>query len=145
MDHEVIPRPCKINDWLLNSSRDHFSLHQEKRMWVRVTMHGVRGPQKTCFLRPTLSTHMVQRILRWEGSKRYSSGKRQRPWRRSDAITNFCWFFCSGKRRRWQEKTREWSNLNLSKFPFLGIYLKKIHTLTFWCMVIPLGPHSVHT
>ena len=36
MDHEVVPRPYKICDWLLNSSQDQFGLHQGKN--VRVTM-----------------------------------------------------------------------------------------------------------
>jgi hypothetical protein len=31
-DEVVVPRPCKIGDWLLNSSHDHFGLHQEKKM-----------------------------------------------------------------------------------------------------------------
>ena len=30
MEHEIIPCSSKICDWPLNSSRDHFSLHQEK-------------------------------------------------------------------------------------------------------------------
>ena len=33
-----------------------------------------------------------------------------------------------------------------SQLPFLGIYERKsISTFNFWCMVIPLGPHSVYT
>jgi hypothetical protein len=36
MDHEIVPRPCKLCDWLLNSYKDHFGLHQGKN--VRVTM-----------------------------------------------------------------------------------------------------------
>ena len=28
MDHEVVLRPSKIDDWLLNSSWDRFGLHQ---------------------------------------------------------------------------------------------------------------------
>ena len=32
MDHEVIPRPCKISDGLLNLSRDHFGLYQGKHV-----------------------------------------------------------------------------------------------------------------
>jgi hypothetical protein len=35
--------------------------------------------------------------------------------------------------------------LFFSKLPFLNMYLKKISTLIFWCMVILLGPHSVYT
>ena len=36
MDHEAVPRLCKICDWLLNSSPDHFGLQQENN--VRVAM-----------------------------------------------------------------------------------------------------------
>ena len=36
MDHEVIPWRCKIRHWLLNSSHNHFGLHQQKI--VRVAM-----------------------------------------------------------------------------------------------------------
>ena len=36
MDHEVVPRSCKIWDWLLNSSQHHFGLHQEKNFRVSV-------------------------------------------------------------------------------------------------------------
>ena len=32
MDHEVVPRPCKICDWLVNSFGGHFDLHQGKKM-----------------------------------------------------------------------------------------------------------------
>ena len=61
MDHEVVPRPCKICDWLLNSSRDHVGLHLGKH--VRVTME-FEVPKRHV-LRPTLSTDMIQRVLRW--------------------------------------------------------------------------------
>jgi hypothetical protein len=54
--HEVVPRPCKICDWLLNSSWDHIGLYQGKKTqsdyWVRTL-------QKTN-LRPTLYNDMVQ-------------------------------------------------------------------------------------
>jgi hypothetical protein len=33
-DHEVVPRPCEICDWLLNSSHDHFGL-QEGFFWSK--------------------------------------------------------------------------------------------------------------
>ena len=66
MGREVVPRPCKICDWLLNSFRDHFGLHQGKN--VRVTMK-FKVPKRH-ILRPTLSTDMVQRVLRWEKQKR---------------------------------------------------------------------------
>ena len=78
MDHVVVPRLCKICDWLLNSSWDHFCSHQgEKR--VKVTMEFVVS--KSHIVRPTLPTDMVQRVLRWEKQKRCSSFffKGQRP------------------------------------------------------------------
>ena len=62
MDHEVVPWPCKICDWLLNSSWDHFGLHQGRN--VRVTMEV--EVLKRHNLRPTVSSGMVQRVLQWE-------------------------------------------------------------------------------
>ena len=44
MDQEVVPGRCKSVDWLLNSSRDHFSLHYVKK-WQRD--HEGQGPQNT--------------------------------------------------------------------------------------------------
>ena len=54
MHHEVVPRPCKICDWVLNLSRYHYGLHQGKN--VRVTMEF--EVLKRHILGPTLSTHM---------------------------------------------------------------------------------------
>ena len=34
MDHEDVPRPCKIYDWLLNSSRNYFILHKGQNIKV---------------------------------------------------------------------------------------------------------------
>ena len=62
MDHEVIPRPCKVCNWSLNSSWDHFGLHQGKN--VRVTMEF--EVLKRYILKPTLSTDIVQHGLWWE-------------------------------------------------------------------------------
>ena len=127
VDHEAVPRPCKIYDWLLISSWDHFSLHQEKN--VRVTMT-FEAPKRHIF-RPTLSTDMVQQVLRWERQKRFSSRKRQSPSHKTFVIMNFS----LGKRRWRQEKTKKWSNLIFFSF-------QNCH---FWCMVIPLGAHLVYT
>jgi hypothetical protein len=46
MDHEVVMRPSKIYDWLLNLSQDHFSLQQGKKCQ---SDHGIQGPQKADF------------------------------------------------------------------------------------------------
>ena len=45
MDHEVVPRPYKICDWMLNSSQDHFGLREGNN----VSDHGVRGLHNTYF------------------------------------------------------------------------------------------------
>jgi hypothetical protein len=59
MDHEVMPRPCKICDWLSNSSHDHFGLHQGKKVIVTMEFQVfIRH-----ILKSILSTDMVQRIL----------------------------------------------------------------------------------
>ena len=46
MDHEFVPGPSKICDWLLNSSWVYFGLHQGKK---RQSDHGVWDPQKIYF------------------------------------------------------------------------------------------------
>ena len=75
VDHEFVPRPCKICDWLLNSSRDHSGLHQG---WnVRVIME-FEVPKRH-ILRPTLSTNKVKWVLWWDKQKRCFSRKRQGP------------------------------------------------------------------
>ena len=77
MDHEVVPRLCKPCDWLLNSSYDHFGLHQGKM--IKMTMQF--EVSKRHLLRPTLSIDMVQQVLRWERQKRcYYRKKRKGPW-----------------------------------------------------------------
>ena len=43
------------------------------------------------------------------------------------------------------KEIREWSNLIfLQNYFFLG-YIRRINAFTIYCMVIPLGPHSVYT
>ena len=74
IDHEVVPRLCKICDCLLSSSRNHFGLHQGKN--VKVTMR-FEVP-KRCILRPTLSTDIVQHVLRWERQNKCYGRKKAR-------------------------------------------------------------------
>ena len=73
LDHKVVPCSFDICDLLLNLSRDHFGIHQEK--WVRVTME-LEVP-KWVISRPTLSTVMVQRVSQWDMQKRSSRCKCQ--------------------------------------------------------------------
>ena len=46
INHEVIPRACKICDWLLSSSRDDFYITLRQNCQ---SDHGLRGSQKTYF------------------------------------------------------------------------------------------------
>ena len=75
-DCEVVPRPCKICDWVLDSFRDHFGLHQGDSVRV-VTMEFDVSERHVA--RRASSTDMVQWVLRWERQKRCSSRKRQEP------------------------------------------------------------------
>ena len=143
MDHEVVPRLCKICDWLLKLSWDHFGLNHGKV--VRVTME-FEVPKWPNF-KPTLSTLMVQWVLQWEKQKRCSNSKRQ------GCMAKKCWYnHFFGWNLFWGEekmKTRE--DKRMVKLDFFsqnclfGAYIKNINTFTFWCMVIPLGPHLVYT
>ena len=66
MDHEVVPGHCKSVDWLLNSSQDHFSVHQGKN--GRVIMK-VEVP-KVHISRHNKCTDMVQWVLQWVRQER---------------------------------------------------------------------------
>ena len=63
MDHESVPRPCKICDWLLNLSWYHFSLHRGKNVRVPIKFE----VPKRHILRPTLSNDMVQWVCSGRG------------------------------------------------------------------------------
>jgi hypothetical protein len=91
MDHEVVPMLCKICDWLLKLSWDHFGLNQGKV--VRVTME-FEVPRRHN-LRLTLSTDMVQRVWRWERQKGCTSRKRQGPM----IERYYYYYYYLGKRR----------------------------------------------
>ena len=97
MDHEVLPRPCKICDWLLNLSWDYFDLHWGKL--VRVTMK-FEVPKRH-ILRPTLSTDMVQQICGGE-AKRCSSSRGH-----GSMANDSCYNHFFGEIKCRQEKTRE--------------------------------------
>jgi hypothetical protein len=123
MHHEVIPRPCKIYDWLLNLSLNHFGLHQGENIIVTTEFE---VPYKHN-LRHALSTHMVQRVLRWERQNRCYGRKRQGPMVEKCYYNKFLMKFYLRKRRWIQEKTREWSNSIFFPFKtaFFGYIFKK--------------------
>ena len=67
MDHELFQRPFKACDWMLNSSREQFGLHQANNVTEPLD---IEVPKKQ-YLSPILSTNMVQRLFRWKGQKRW--------------------------------------------------------------------------
>ena len=141
MDHEVIPRPCKICDWLLNMSWDHFNLHQGKN--VIASDHGVRGPPEDIFQGLHYPPTWSNGFCSGRGKRGALVEKCKGPWQRNTLIIKFLWIFFGG--REGKNNKRQKSNLICFKIAFLRRILKIIGTFTFECMVIPLGPHSVHT
>ena len=146
MDHEVVPRHCKFCDWLFNLSRDHFSLHQGK--YIRVTME-FEVPKRHIF---------KAYIIHWHGSTGFCSGRGKRgaliqkgkgPWQRNIVIIIYKWNYFGGREnenKRRQKNGQTWLFFSFSfQNCLFWAYMKKINTFTFWCMVIPLGPHLVYT
>ena len=135
-----MPKPCKIRDWLLDSFC--FGLHQGKN--VKVTM-GFEVP-KRYILRPTLFMHTVQQVLWWERQKRRFGEIRQGPMVEKWCCNDFLMVFLRSEEKRRQEMVNfDLIWFDFSKLPLLDICYKKIKPFTFWCMVIPLGPHLVYT
>ena len=139
MVHEVLPRPCKICDWLLNSSRDHFCSHQGEN--VRVTME-FEVPKRH-ILRPTLSTDMIQWVLRWERQKGVVVENRHMLVGKKCCYYIFLMKSLFGRRKWRQENGQTW--IFPWNCPFWTYIKKNISTFTFWCMVIPLGSHLIYT
>ena len=75
MDHELVPRPSEAYDWMLNSFREEFGLHQAKNVKEPTDIE----VPKEQYLSPILSTDMVQRLFHWEGQKRWSWKNSQGP------------------------------------------------------------------
>ena len=121
MDHEVVPRPFKICDWLLDSSRDHFGLHKGKMSkWPWSS-----GPQKTYF---------KAYIIHWHGPTNFCSGRGKRgalveksrgPRQRNVVKMKCQWMFFWGEREN-EDKKRQENDQTRFLFPFkisiLGIY-----------------------
>ncbi len=142
MDHEVIPRPCKICDLVVELVPGSLRFTPRKQFH---SDHGVRVPKRH-ILRPTLSTDMVQRVLMGERQKGALVETCKDPWHKMNVNIRFEWFF-SWEEKRTQWNRKEWSS---SIFFFFQIcpfwtYIKKFNTFTFWCVVIPLSPHSIYT
>ena len=93
--------------------------YTKENMSIRVIME-FEVPKRH-ILRSTLSTVMVQRVLRWEGERGALVEKSKGPWHSNIVTLIFWWNFFWGKRRWRQENTKECSNLNL-----FFIYFSKI-------------------
>ena len=89
---------------------------------VKVNM-GFEAPKRH-ILRPTLSTHMVQQVLRWERQKSCSSRNGQGPMANYRCYKFFLLKCFMGNKRQRQEKTKEWSSLI-----FGHIWKKSAHSL----------------
>ena len=83
MDHEVLQRPSKIFDWLLNSSPDYFGLHQGKN--VRVTM---RFP-KTYFKAYIIHLHGPTGFAMGEAKEVLSTRNGKGQWQKIIVIIKF--------------------------------------------------------
>ena len=127
MDHEVVPMSCKICDWLLNLSLNHFRFPPLKK---NVKMNMEFEISKRHILRPTLSIDMVQWVLWWGRQKRCSGRKRQGPMAKKCCYNKILLILF------WKQKMKTIERSNLifllsSKMPFLGIHLKKNSTFIF--------------
>ena len=78
MDQEVVPGRCKSVDWMLNSSRDYFILHQGKN--DRVTME-VEVP-KLRIRRHDKCTDMANGFNSESSERGGLVGKGKGPWQR---------------------------------------------------------------
>ena len=88
---------------------------------------------------------MVQRVFGWERQKKCSGRKRLEPMAEKCYCRNYFSEFSIGEEKMKTRVDKRMVKLGFfSKLPFSGIYSKKISTSTFWCMIIPLGLHSVY-
>ena len=118
MDHEVVPRPYKVCDRLLNSYRDHFGLHQGKNIIVTLKFE----VSKRHIVRLTLSIDMVQRVLRWERQKMCSYRKGSGPWQIVVFVTSFVRIFLGGREDEDKRMVKLFFYFIFSKLLFLDTY-----------------------
>jgi hypothetical protein len=115
MDHEVVPRPCRIWNCLLKSSPDHFGLHQGKMVIMTMDFE----VPKSQILKPTLFINKVQHVLWWERQKRYYGRKMLLQWILYE-------FFLGGEGKRIFQLDFLFQNCHF------WAYIKKNSTFTFW-------------
>ena len=115
----VVPRPNKICGWLLNSSWDHFGLHQGKN--VGVTME---------FKIPKRHITRPDHPLTWSNGFCNGRGKRgvvvensRGPWQRNVVMINLCWGREYQDKRR-QENGQTWFFFFLFESTLFGHILK---------------------
>jgi hypothetical protein len=95
--------------------------------------HEVRGPQNIYFKKPTLSTNMIQRVLRWERQKRCSSRKRQGPVIEKCCYNKLLTNFFGEETMKTREDNRmvKLDFFSPSKLPFLDTHLKRNQHIHF--------------
>ena len=128
MDHEVVPWPCKICDWLLHSPRDYYFrfILREKCQ----SGHEVWGTQKM---------YLNAYIVHWHGptgfavgeTKEVPSRERQGPMTKKWCSSNFLMNFFGGGEDEDKRMVKLEFCFFLSTLPCLGIYMYKINTFTF--------------
>ena len=136
MDHKVVPRTCKICDWLLNSSWDHFGSHQGKH--VRVTME-FKVPKRHILKPIYLLTWSIGFLWR-ERQKRCFGRKRQGPMVKkcyyNEFLMNILWRREDEDKRRHEngwtwicflKTTRFGHILKKSVHPFFGAWVLLVH------------------
>ena len=133
MENEVIPCSFNTCDWLLNSSRGHFGLHQEKKMWE--WPWNLRSPKGLIS-----SLHY---LLAWSNafSRFICQGTMAKR-----CHFNICNYVFWGSnvaiitRKEGKKKGRRSNMKKNLKTTFLDIP-SKISTSAFGCMVNSLAPH----
>ena len=135
MDREVVPKPCKICDWMLNSSWEHFGLHQGKKMsrWS----WSLRFP-KDIFKGPHYLLTWSNKFCAGRGKRGALVDKCKGPCQKNVVIINFWWkIYLWG--REYNDKRREWNAQTwvflfcflvfwfFFKLPFLDICYKNQH------------------
>ena len=122
MDHGIVPRPCKLCDWLLNSSWDHFGLHQE--FFFKVNMK-FEVP-KTCILNAYIIHRHGPTAFAVGEAKEVLWQKKARVHGKEKFCYNIFWWNLLWRREyednKRQENGRRWPFFFFSKIPFLGVY-----------------------
>ena len=101
--------------------------------------HEVWGPQKTYFKAFIIHWHGPTGFFVGRGKRDAMIEKGKGPWQRNIVIINSLMIFFGEEKRR-QKNGQIWFFFKISLF---GHILYTLAHSFFWCMIIPLDPHSV--